>query len=603
MKTAKTFGLASALAATLLLFPAASRGEEVAGAPPVAASAKAAVATAPKTGKAGTSLPAARLGRAFRAASAAWDPTQRDEFAFRPRPDAEVTALLASLRVLEVEAEGAGVSATAIAAAMLQAHILRIYEEPAALPLLEAAIARGAKAGWRDAEMRTALNDLAIALRPTDPARSEALAKRASVCPRPCAKDRPTRLYAEGRAAFAATSSASSEMPLDERLTIWKVARPWMHETLGGGSLWYTHFTDTNASGFEEVRPFTALEIVRERLVGVSDPKVRADRLYELHRLLRKSGDYREAAERARELAEVRARLGQVIEALEARHDEAMALDRIGDPEGRRRLAALAPELLDHYREAGHVRELNDLARDLVASRLWREADAALAVLDPWADGLWGSGQYLRAAVRAGRARIAMREGRFAEAKAFLDGAVAAAPPFPPEEPGVMQIGLTVERAALAAAEGRADDARRLRAEAEDAVRRRSDQEPSSFVFGAMQMLRDLGGVDGAGVIAEIAGASIDAEASGHPDYETAQTLWQVAYSLALAGRQAAAFQRMSRAAAIAVGRSFESVDDTDGGSLQLMRRDRWRYLLFVDIAWSAARGEPPTEMTVPSRY
>ena len=602
MRSPKSILFSSTLLALLLATPSTAPGQETAGAPMVIAPTKTAAKPSPKTAVAAHELPKARIAEAFRNASAAWDPSQRDEFAFTPRPDAFATAHLASMRVLEVEAEAAGDTATAITAMMLQAHLLRIHEETAARPLLEAAIVRATKAGWRDAEMRTALHDLSIVVRSTDATGAAALAKRASVCPRPCSKDRPTRLTAEGRRAFADRGTVD-DVPLAERLTTWKVARPWIHETLGGGSLWYAHFTDALASGFEETRPFTAVEIARERLESATDPKARADLLTELHRLLRKAGDYREAAERAHELVELRTSLGRTAEALAARHDEAMALDRLGDPEGRRRLEAVAPELIALYGRGGNVSELNGLARDLVASRLWREADAALAALDPHADGLWGSGQYLRASALAGRARIAMREGRFADAKALLDRADATAPKFPPEEPGVLQIGLMVERAALATAEGRSEAARKLRAQAEAAVARRSDQEPPSFVFGAMLSLRDLGGVDGAGAIAEIYGATIDAEVSDHPGYETAQHLWQVAYSLALAGRQAAAFERMSRAAAIAVARSFESVDDTDGGSLQLMRRDRWRYLLFVDIAWGAARGEAPSEMTVPSRY
>lgn len=587
------------IAAVTFAVPARAEGPDRAptGAKAVAKTSPAAASPGGTTAK----LAPGVVGAAFRNLGAAFDPALRNDFAFVPRPSETATAGVAALRLLETRAEAAGDRARALSAAMLVAHILRIHEEPAARGLLEAAIGAATKAGWRDVEMRTALHDLAVVMGPIDAPAAAALEKRASACPRPCATDRPTRLYAEGRRAFTALPGATDEMPLAERLATWKTVRPWLRETLGAHSAWYGLFTDANASGFEETRPFTAVEIARERLEGVSDPKMRADRLEELHRLLRKAGDYREAAIRARELADLRESLGDREAALSARHDEAMALDRLGDPEGRRRLAALAPDLVAAY--SGDLARLNALSRDLVASRLWTEADAALAALDPKSEGLWGTGQYLRSSALVGRARIAMREGRLAEAEAFLDRADAAAPKYPAESPGVLQIGLTVERAVLRAAQARAADAARLRARAEADVARRSDQEPPSFVQGAMIMLRDFGGVDGAGAIAEIAGATIDAEASDHPDYETAQQLWQVAYSLALAGREAAAFQRMSRAAAIAVGRSFESVDDTDGGSLQLMRRDRWRYLLFVDIAWSAARGEPPAEMTVPSRY
>ena len=56
----------------------------------------------------------------------------------------------------------------------------------------------------------------------------------------------------------------------------------------------------------------------------------------------------------------------------------------------------------------------------------------------------------------------------------------------------------------------------------------------------------------------------------------------------------------------------FDSIGDrggrggaggADGGTLQLLERDRWRYLLFVDIAWSAMSGQAPEDMLVVSRY
>jgi len=58
----------------------------------------------------------------------------------------------------------------------------------------------------------------------------------------------------------------------------------------------------------------------------------------------------------------------------------------------------------------------------------------------------------------------------------------------------------------------------------------------------------------------------------------------------------------MKEAASIAARLSFADANDTDGGSLQLLRRDKFRYLLFVDIAWAAASGLPPDSMTGSSR-
>jgi hypothetical protein len=85
--------------------------------------------------------------------------------------------------------------------------------------------------------------------------------------------------------------------------------------------------------------------------------------------------------------------------------------------------------------------------------------------------------------------------------------------------------------------------------------------------------------------------------------YEDAQVLWQLAFTLALGGETVNSFRLMHEAASIAARLSFAHANDTDGGSLQLLRRDKFRYLLFVDIAWAAATGAPPESMSVSSRY
>ena len=82
--------------------------------------------------------------------------------------------------------------------------------------------------------------------------------------------------------------------------------------------------------------------------------------------------------------------------------------------------------------------------------------------------------------------------------------------------------------------------------------------------------------------------------------YVDAQTLWQMAFTFARAGDSEIAFDLMNRAARIAANLSYEGAGE---GTLQLLERDRWRYLLFIDIAWSAATGQTPEEMTVVSRY
>jgi hypothetical protein len=86
-------------------------------------------------------------------------------------------------------------------------------------------------------------------------------------------------------------------------------------------------------------------------------------------------------------------------------------------------------------------------------------------------------------------------------------------------------------------------------------------------------------------------------------DYQSAQWLWQVAFTLAIGGQPGAAFDVMSRAAAIAARLSFADPTGEAGGSLQLLQRDNWRYLLFVDIAWAAAKGRPTEALLVVSDY
>jgi hypothetical protein len=85
--------------------------------------------------------------------------------------------------------------------------------------------------------------------------------------------------------------------------------------------------------------------------------------------------------------------------------------------------------------------------------------------------------------------------------------------------------------------------------------------------------------------------------------YVHAQMLWQIAFTLARGGESTHAFRLMREAASIAIRHSFHDANDTDGGSLQLMRRDKFRFLLFVEIAWANVSGQPPASMSMSSRY
>lgn len=113
--------------------------------------------------------------------------------------------------------------------------------------------------------------------------------------------------------------------------------------------------------------------------------------------------------------------------------------------------------------------------------------------------------------------------------------------------------------------------------------------------------MRDAGNYDGAAWLANYHYAN--AEKSGQHSYRYAQKLWQVAYTFSRGNKQALAFNLMKVAARIAADLSFENIEATGGGSLQLLKRDRRRYLLFVDIAWASITGVKPQSMTIPSRY
>ncbi len=129
--------------------------------------------------------------------------------------------------------------------------------------------------------------------------------------------------------------------------------------------------------------------------------------------------------------------------------------------------------------------------------------------------------------------------------------------------------------------------------------------ETTSGFSGAMSQIRpvyefrDSGNYQGAAAwMRDMAWVAQGAEQSG--TYEDAQVLWQMAFTFARAGETSVAFDLMDRAAHIAATLSFEGASE---GTLQLLERDRWRYLLFVDIAWAAVTGTPPDKMLVVSRY
>jgi hypothetical protein len=121
------------------------------------------------------------------------------------------------------------------------------------------------------------------------------------------------------------------------------------------------------------------------------------------------------------------------------------------------------------------------------------------------------------------------------------------------------------------------------------------------LIRGVIEM-RDTGNYEAAAqYIKNIRWVAVAAEANG--EYIDAQTLWQMAFTFARVGEADIAFDLMDRAARIAARLSFDGAGGAGGGTLQLLERDRGRYLSFVDIAWAALSGQAPQDMLVVSRY
>jgi len=207
-----------------------------------------------------------------------------------------------------------------------------------------------------------------------------------------------------------------------------------------------------------------------------------------------------------------------------------------------------------------------------------------------------------------------------AKAQANLDGLAEGRVPNP-EHPALMQYyfvaGKAVQEAFYLEAAGQKQAAADLRAHIPAVEWVKPPKQP--FVSGKgvrvgifetesysnisdIVDFRDYGNYEGAAYIMRYYASNV-AYAESVGSYTDAQTLWQMAFTFARGTQQDIAFDLMSRAAKIASNLSFENATGPDGGSLQLLERDRWRYLLFIDIAWAAVTGKTPEEMLVVSRY
>ena len=203
-------------------------------------------------------------------------------------------------------------------------------------------------------------------------------------------------------------------------------------------------------------------------------------------------------------------------------------------------------------------------------------------------------------------ARLLSREGRHVEA-ADLIASLRAASGLDPDSSG--QRIMKVQEAAYREAAGQKAEAEALREglppmprtlpQRGDAPAPRADDRSK---MQSINRLRDEGHYEAA---AWLAGQHLGlvTEWIERGRYSDSQNLWQFAYTLLRGGEPLLALEIMNRAAAIASSLSFENVEGAGGGTLQLLQRDRVRYLLFIDIAWNLVSGDEPVHTLVFSRY
>lgn len=213
--------------------------------------------------------------------------------------------------------------------------------------------------------------------------------------------------------------------------------------------------------------------------------------------------------------------------------------------------------------------------------------------------------------MRSVKARLRARQGKPAEAAEIIRGIRTGTYETPLREDTMN--AFTIQEAAYREAAGETAEAAALRAGVPQVPRVIPEvgakMEAGLFAFNAgydyirpAAEFRDWGNFEGAAWwMAKSLRYAPTMAANG--EYGDSQALWQMAFTFARAGEQTVAFDLMSRAAKIASNLSFENADGPSGGSLQLLERDRVRYLLFIDIAWGAISGDRPQDMLVLSRY
>ena len=479
---------------------------------------------------------------------------------------------------------------------LIKARLLLINGDfPRGLSELQTLIAKARVTGFSDQQLFSALLDLwaAAKLQGDVALAGQAWAQTAACRDAPCPQDLAMR-YFEGTSELPEPVYAIANE--DQRLAF---STTFIEETLSGDRM---ILADLYPIAFSQTHPMDAADSAELSMSYAEsavnpDPHALAERAQNAMDVLVYAGRYDAAVAMGDRIA---ARVPNPVLSGRFFQVRARAAHRIDDPRA-----------ADFYRQAVTRGGGRDLTLDLLDTGF---LDVLEAALDAGDDDLQI------------RARLRYRQGQFVEAADLL-----AAERLRREErvqetdPYTVYWDLKLlafQEAHYRQAAGSIDEAERLRNlggrpawfHAEWAPLPDTPRTPLRITYAGLGQedsyskirdvtdMRDKGNYEGAAEYMKTKrDVAVMADANG--TYLDAQTLWQMAFTFVRAGETEIAFDLMNRAARIAATLSFEGAGGAGGGTLQLLERDRWRYLLFVDIAWAALSGQSPEDLLVVSRY
>lgn len=445
--------------------------------------------------------------------------------------------------------------------------------------LLLGALDRIAASGRGDAFAASVLRDLArLARRAGDEVGAAAYEGRAAACRLPCADDLMANFAGDVAVAVRAAGSFSDRVKAAE-------SEAAAADAVAATDTVFAAFPDLalavfqiNASSFASTRPWEAIDFYQRILdLGqASGADIYGARL-SLATLLLQVNEF------DRLVAFIDSFRGDAVGAdfpIEFARLRARGLWHAGAPAARAAYADIVAATTPGNGRA-------DVLKDLIDGRY---ADLVEAYADIMLVDDAGREEPLVA-----KAWLAAVDGRFDDAANLLAGIRAP------------RLVTALQRAHYLQTAGRAGEAAALRASLDIEAWATAPRDFSLDPPAVREIidLRDYGAYEGAAEGARRMAREYDFTGADRLrlDYRDAQILWQIAYSLARGGEAQQAFSLMKTAAETAARISFETAGGANGGSLQLLRRDRYNYLLFVDIAWAWTTGVPPQSMTMSSRY